>query len=156
MALNPDFRDLFAAFNAADVRYLVVGGYALTFHGRPRFTKDLDVWVDPAPANAARVRKALSAFGAPLLGMAEADFRNPERVLQIGVAPNRIDVLMGISGVEFGEAWEHRAEATYGDCPIHVLGREHLLRNKRASGRPRDLEDVRDLEGGSEDDGEAP
>jgi hypothetical protein len=150
MAVNPDFRDLFAAFNDAEVRYLVVGAHAVTFYSRPRLTKDLDVWVDPDPENAARVYRALSAFGAPLEDVAESDFVDPDLVFQIGVAPNRIDVVMGIEGVEFPDAWPRRVEGRYGPCPIHVISRQDLITNKRAVGRPRDQEDLRALEGGEE------
>jgi hypothetical protein len=124
--MNPDFVDLLRAFNAAEVRYLVVGGYAVTFHARPRFTKDLDPGVDPAPEYARRVREALRAFGAPLAEVSLADFSDPEMVFQIGVPPNGIDIRMGISGVGFSPAWERRMEGSYADCPIHVLGLEDL------------------------------
>jgi hypothetical protein len=145
--MNPDFRDLFAAFNAAEVRYLVVGAHAVMHYARPRFTKDLDVWVDPARENAPRTHAALQAFGAPLDRVTSADFSDPEAVFQIGVAPNRIDVLMGVTGLTFPEAWSRRVPSTYGDIAIHLLAREDLIRNKRATGRPQDLEDLRALDG---------
>lgn len=104
MATNRDFRDLFCELNRGSVRYLVVGGYAVAFHGRPRYTKDLDVWVDPDPANATRVWAALAAFGAPLREVPPAGFATPGRVFQIGVAPDRIDIINRIDGVEFPEA----------------------------------------------------
>jgi len=148
MAVNPDFRDLFLAFNAARARYLVVGAHAVSFHARPRFTKDLDIWVDPAPANAERVHAALQEFGASLRDLTLADLANPEMVYQIGVAPNRIDILMGLQGLSFDSAWSRRIETVYGDCPVFVIDRADLIRNKRAVGRPRDLEDVRALEEG--------
>ncbi len=144
--INPDFRDLFCAFNARDVRFLVVGAYAVTFHARPRFTKDLDVWVDPKEDNARRVWQALAEFGAPLTGVAEADFTRPGVVLQIGVVPNRIDVLTSITGVAFRDAWGRRVSSEYGDQAIHVLSREDLIVNKKALGRPSDLADVAELE----------
>ncbi|MCP5071049.1 MAG: hypothetical protein GY946_31180 [bacterium] len=143
--INPDFKDLLLAFNAAEVRYLVVGAYAVTFHAQPRFTKDLDLWVEASPENAARVHKALTAFGAPIGELTVDDLANPEMVYQIGVAPNRIDVLMGVSGLGFSEAWPERVDSTYGDCPIHVISRQDLIRNKRAAGRPQDLIDLRAL-----------
>jgi hypothetical protein len=147
MATNRDFRDLFSALNAAEVRYLEVGGYAVTFHARPRFTKDLDVWVDPDPSNAERTFRALGAFGAPMRDLKPGDFADAEMVLQIGMPPNRIDILMGIQGVAFPEAWEHRVTSKYDDCPVAYLSKADLIRNKRAVGRPQDLEDVRELEG---------
>lgn len=148
MAVNPDFRDLFAALNAAGARYLLVGGYAVAFHAEPRFTKDLDVWTEPSPANAPRVREALHAFGAPLQDLTIGDLERPDLIFQIGVPPNRIDIVTGIDGVHFDEAWPGRAETTYGDQAIPVIGRSALIRNKRASGRPQDLLDLEILERG--------
>jgi hypothetical protein len=152
MGVNPDFRDLFFELNAAEARYLVVGAYAVTFHSRPRFTKDLDVLVDPTPENAARVHAALRAFGAPLKDVTPKDLATPGIVFQIGVAPNRIDILTSIGAVEFGPAWKRRVDSTYGDCAIHVLSREDLIANKRAVGRPQDLVDLRELEAGDKQD----
>ena len=140
--MNRDFRDLFAALNTAGARYLLVGGYAVAFHAEPRFTRYLDVWIDPEPDNAARAFEALRAFGAPLQDIAPSDLVRPDMVLQIGVPPNRIDIVTGIDGVGFDEAWAGRARGDYGDEPIHVIGRDHLVRNKRACGRPQDLLDL--------------
>jgi len=146
VAVNPDFRDLFAAFNAAGARYLLVGGYAVAFHAQPRFTKDLDIWTEPDPANATRVYEALRRFGAPLQELAAADLARPGTIFQIGVAPNRIDIVTAIDGVSFPEAWPDRTETTYGDEVVPVIGRRHLVQNKRASGRPQDLLDLQILE----------
>lgn len=146
MPVNPDFRDLFAAFNAAGARYLLVGGYAVAFHAEPRFTKDLDVWIEASEANATRAFEALRAFGAPISDLSAADLARPEQVLQIGVPPNRVDVVTSIDGVEFGLAWPNRVETQYGDQPIWVIGRADLIANKRATGRPEDLLDVTLLE----------
>ena len=142
MAVNPDFRDLFAALNDSGARYLLVGGYAVAFHARPRFTKDLDVWVEASAENGRRVFDALRAFGAPLGEITPADLANPGLVFQIGVAPNRIDLVTGIDGVAFSEAWAAQEQTPYGDQTIHVIGRLHLAQNKRASGRPQDLIDL--------------
>jgi hypothetical protein len=144
--VNPDFGDLFAALNGAGARYLLVGGYAVAFHAQPRFTKDLDVWTDLDPVNAARVLGALRQFGAPLHELTTADLERPGTVFQIGVPPNRIDVVTAIDGVTFREAWPDRAETTYGDQTVPVIGRRHLIQNKRASGRPQDLLDLAVLE----------
>jgi hypothetical protein len=145
--MNPDFLDLLRAFSAADVRFLVVGAYALGVHGRPRATKDFDVWVEASAENAPKVVRALRAFGAPLMGLTEDDLRTPGIGLQIGLEPGRIDVLTAISGVTFEEAWPGRIEAEFGDgVRCGVIGVEHLLKNKRAAGRPQDLADVDALE----------
>jgi hypothetical protein len=145
--VNRDFRDLLAEFNAQGVEYLVVGAHALAAHGHVRATKDLDVWVRPDAENAKRVLKALRAFGAPLHDLTEADLTTPGLVFQIGVPPVRIDVLTAIDGVEFVEAWPARMLTKFADQPVAVLSREHLIKNKRASGRTQDLADVERLEG---------
>jgi hypothetical protein len=148
MPANPDFRDLFAAFNAARVKYLLVGGYALAFHGRPRFTRDLDVWLEPNAENAARAYAALEAFGAPLQDLRAGDLERPGLIFQIGVAPNRIDVLTAIDGLTFDNAWPDRQETRYSDQTVPVISRHHLILNKRATGRPQDLLDAEELEKG--------
>lgn len=145
--MNPDFLDLLRALCAAEARFLVVGAYAVGVHGRPRATKDLDVWVEASDYNAPRVIQALTEFGAPLMGLTLDDLRTPGVGLQIGVQPGRIDVLTAISGVAFDEAWSGRVEASFGDdVRCSVIGVQHLLRNKRAAGRPQDLADVAALE----------
>src|SRR4030095_4121843 len=145
---NRDFRDLLAAFSARDVRFLVVGGYAVTFHARPRFTKDLDVWIDPTPDNARRVYEALAAFGSPLAahGVRVEDFATPGTVYQIGVPPNRIDVLTAAEGLQFTACWGRRVLAKFADVGIAYLSREDLILNKKQVGRPQDLAAVRALE----------
>jgi hypothetical protein len=148
VAVNPDFRDLFAALNAAGARYLLVGGYAVAFHAQPRFTKDLDVWTDPLSANATLVHEALRRFGAPLGELTPDDLARSGTIFQIGVPPNRIDILTAIDGVGFDEAWTDRVLTTYGDQSVPVIGRLHLVQNKRASGRPQDLLDLEILETG--------
>ena len=153
--VNPDYRDLLAAFNAHGVEYLVVGAHALAAHGHVRATKDLDVWVRPSAANASRVLMALRAFGAPLHDLVEEDLSRPGLVFQIGVAPVRIDVITEIDGVDFDDAWPARLEARLGDLSVPVLSRQHLIANKRASGRLQDLADVERLEQASPDRNDA-
>lgn len=145
---NRDFSELLASFGAHDVRFLVVGGYAVTFHTRPRFTKDLDVWVEPTPENANRVVAALTAFGAPLAahGVCAADFARAGVVYQMGMPPNRIDVLTSVDGLEFAQCWPRRVVSTYGGIAVAYLAKADLITNKRTVGRPQDLEDVRSLE----------
>src|SRR5262249_38282777 len=144
--VNRDFRDLFAALNAAGARYLLVGGYAVAFHAQPRFTTDPDVWTEASPGNAPLVYRALQSFGAPLEALTVADLEREGVVFQIGVPPNRIDIVTSIDGVGFDEAWPGRVGTTYGDQAITVIGRAELIRNKRASGRPQDLLDLSVLE----------
>lgn len=139
MEINQDFSDLFAALNASDVEYLVVGAHALAAHGHVRATKDIDVWVRASPQNAPRVIAALSSFGAPLTSVSESDFAEPGLVFQIGVPPVRIDILTEVDGLEFEDAWLHRVETSFGEHPCYVLSKGDLIKNKRASGRTQDL-----------------
>lgn len=148
MPANPDFVDLFAELNAAGAEYLLVGGYALAVHDAPRFTADLDVWVQPSPENASRVHLALVRFGAPVHELTQDDLATPGVVFQVGVRPNRIDILTSIDGVAFEDAWPERIETTFGGQPVHVIGRRHLIANKRATGRERDRLDAEQLERG--------
>jgi hypothetical protein len=141
--MNPDFLDLLRALLAADVRFMVVGAYAVGIHGRPRATKDLDVWVEPSVENAPKVIRALLDFGAPLMGLTASDIEVPGVGLQIGKEPLRIDILTKVSGPSFAEAWAGRIDAPFGDgvrCP--VIGLDALIANKRAAARPQDLADV--------------
>ena len=146
-----DFVDLLRAFSVQRVEYLVVGAHALAGHGLVRATKDLDVWIRASPDNAARTFRALAAFGAPLADLTEADLATPGTVFQIGVAPLRIDVLTKIDGLTFDEAWPARVAARLGDVETAILSKEHLIKNKRASGRLQDLADVERLERGDDD-----
>ena len=140
--MNPDFVDLLRAFIAADVRFLIVGAYALALHGRPRATGDLDVWIDATPENAARVIRALTDFGAPMADVSEADFSRPGVTYQIGVAPGRIDILTELTGLTFDDAWPGRMRHPFGDVDVDFIGREAFIRNKRATGRAKDLGDI--------------
>lgn len=142
--LNPDFLDLLRALVDAGVEFVVVGAYALSFHGAPRASGDIEIFVRPSPDNAAKVWRALLAFGAPLAaaGLVQADFEEPDLVYQIGLPPRRVDVLTSISGVSFDEAWSSRAPATVEGRAIYFIGREMYVRNKLAAGRPKDLADA--------------
>lgn len=151
MTSSSDFADLFAALNAVEAEYLLVGAHALAVHGVIRGTKDLDVWVRPSPENAPRVYRALAAFGAPLSDVTEADFARPGVVFQIGVPPVRIDVTTVIDGVAFEDAWPARVATLFEGQPIGVLSRAHLIANKKAVGRPQDMVDVERLERGASD-----
>ena len=143
--MNPDFVDLLRAFVDAEVRFLVVGAYALAVHGRPRATGDLDLWVDATPANAARVMRALAAFGAPMEAIAENDLASPGITYQIGVIPRRIDILTDLTGLTFDDAWSARVRHPFGDIDVDFIGRDHFVQNKRATGRPKDVVDIESL-----------
>ena len=131
--------------NAADVRYLIVGGYAVAAHGHVRYTKDLDVWLDASRENAARVVGVLEDFGFRSLEITESDLREPGQVVQIGYDPARIDLMTSVSGLEFDAAFEARLETELDDIPIGIPCREDLKKNKLATGRMRDLADLEDL-----------
>ena len=140
--MNPAFVGLLRALSEADARYLIVGAYAVTFHSRPRATGNLDIWVEATPGNAARVMRALEAFGAPLQELSAADLVTPGIVYQIGVPPRRIDILTSLTGLTFDEAWRGHVTGPFGDLECPFIGRAELARNKRALGRPRDLADL--------------
>lgn len=146
--LNPDFRDILSAFCEELVEFLLVGAYALAVHGIPRATGDIDLWIRPSDENAARVLRALSTFGAPLSKIAEKDLKTRDAVIQIGVAPRRIDILTTLDAVDFDDAWRDRAMVEVEGLMIPVIGRRDLIRNKKAVGRPQDLADVARLEFG--------
>jgi hypothetical protein len=146
MPVNSDFRDLFSTLRAAEARYLVVGAYAVVHHTEPRYTKDLDIWTEPTLENAERVLRALARFGAPVAELRAIDLCDPETVYQIGIEPNRIDLLTALPALEFGAAWERGVPTTYGGVEIRVLGLEDLILTKRTLARPQDLLDVERLE----------
>lgn len=143
---NRDYDDLFSVFAASEVRYLVVGGYALAFYGNPRFTRDLDVWIDRDPVNAERTWRALAAFGAPVGDLKASDLTEQDIVFQIGVSDSRIDVITSIDGVEFEDAWSRRVMGKYEGRPVCYIARQDLIANKRATARPQDLVDLKRLE----------
>lgn len=144
--MNPDFRELLLAFNAHSVDYLVVGAHALAVYGHVRATKDLDVWVRPDGENAKRILMALTAFGAPLNDLTIDDLSNAGTVFQIGVPPLRIDLITSIDGVDFTEAWPDRFTTNFGQVPVFVISRHHLITNKKTAAWLQDLADVEQLE----------
>jgi len=146
--LNPDFIDILAAFTEEKVEFLVVGGYAMAFHGYVRATGDIDLWIRNSEENASRVWAALIRFGAPLNDLTIADLQVPGTVYQIGIVPNRIDVINEISGVTFDEAWASKIDFDFQNLRIPLIGKEHLLRNKKATNRVKDQPDIFWLENG--------
>lgn len=148
--MNEDFQDLLTELLDGNVRFLVVGAHAMAVHGVPRATGDMDVWVSPEPSNAGRVWAALLRFGAPVeqLGVSLVDLQTPGVVVQIGQPPRRIDLLTQLSGLDFDEAWNNRKMHSFGSRETPFLGRDDLICNKRACGRPKDLADLDVLENG--------
>ena len=145
MEVQPDFRDLLALFNEHKVEYVIVGGYALAFHGAPRYTGDIDIFVKPAPDNAQRIMKALDAFGFGSAGLTAEDFQYPDKVVQLGVPPVRIDIVTSITNVTWETVAANRVEGKYGDVDVHYIGRNEFISNKRAVGRKKDLADIEAL-----------
>lgn len=144
---NDDFRDLLIALSAADARFMVVGGYAVGAHGRPRTTKDLDVWVEPTLDNAHRVLKALAEFGAAAGELTPEDLATPGTGFMMGRPPSRIDILTQLVGVDFDTSWARSMTTEFApECSCRVIGLDDLIANKRAAGRPQDLADVQALE----------
>jgi len=148
MELALDFDEFIGSLIAHGVEFLVVGAYALAFHGAPRFTGDLDILVRPAIDNAARLLTALETFGFPVTDLSPEAISDRRRMLQMGVPPVQILVMSAISGVEWDEAWSDRMEGSLGSHSVQFLGRDTFLRNKRAAGRPKDLADIDALEPG--------
>jgi predicted nucleotidyltransferase len=142
MFVNADFTDLLRIFNARNVRYLVIGGYAVVQYAEPRFTKDLDVVVGTDSVNAEALYSALRDFGAPLSGLTPTDFSEEGFFFQMGVPPIRVDVMMGIPGVQFEECWDRRLEVDFDGLPVLFISKADLIVAKRAAGRPQDLLDA--------------
>ncbi len=142
MFVNSDFSDLLNLFNANHVRYLIIGGYAVIQYAEPRYTKDLDIWISVDKENAAAVYKSLKEFGAPLSGLSEADFTEEGYFYQMGRPPMRVDILMGIPGIDFEKAWKNKMEIDFDGLMVKFISREDLIAAKRASGRSQDLLDA--------------
>ncbi len=145
MEVQTDFRDVLALFRKHEVEFLLVGAYALAFHGAPRFTGDIDLFVRRDPDNARKIVEALVDFGFGSVGLTAADFEKPEHVVQLGVPPVRIDLITSLTGVSWADAYPGRVQAMYGDVPVAYLGRRELILNKRATGRKKDLADLEAL-----------
>jgi hypothetical protein len=142
MEVQQDFRDLLALFNKHKVDYIIVGAYALGFHGAPRYTGDLDVFVKPDPINAKNIMQALDAFGFGAVGLTVSDFLEAGKIVQLGVPPVRIDIMTSITGVQWEQAQTGGVEGRFGDLAVHYLGRNEFIANKRALGRKKDIADL--------------
>lgn len=144
--LSKDFKEFIELLNGHNVRYLVVGGYAVAFHGYPRYTKGLDVWIELSPENANNIMKALEAFGFGSLELKPEDFLESDQVIQLGYPPNRIDILTALTEVKFEDCYKERTEIHIQGIKINFINLENLKQNKRATGRPQDLADAENLE----------
>jgi len=137
-----DFEEFLGLFNKHKIRYCIVGAYALALHARPRFTKDLDILVEPSPENSRKIVRALKEFGFGALKLVPADFSHPGRIVQLGYEPLRIDLLTSIEGCSFKEVWAHRVKGRYGKKHVWFIGRRELIRNKEISDRKQDRADI--------------
>jgi hypothetical protein len=146
MALSKDWREFLELLNSRAVDYVIVGAQSLAFHGRPRYTGDLDILVRPTPDNARLLLALLNQFGFEQSGFKETDFLQPGQIIQLGRAPSRIDLLTSISGVSTNDAFSSKISAILDGIPVFILGKDALIRNKRAVGRPQDLADLAALE----------
>lgn len=142
MELNPDWSEFVELLNESGVEYLVIGAFALAFHGLPRATGDIDFWVRNTSENAGRLLSALDRFGFSSLGLKAEDFMSPNAVIMLGRPPRRIDLLTGIDGLEFDESWQRRVLGHLGSMPVYFISRDDFVKNKLAAGRPKDLIDA--------------
>jgi hypothetical protein len=145
MELSPDFKEFFESLNKNEVRYLIVGGYAVAFHGHPRYTKDIDVWIEATPQNAARLIQSLRDFGFGSLELQAEDFLQPGHTIQLGVPPNRIDLLTSALDLDFETCFNSKVDGDIAGLTVHFVDLDHLKQNKRAVGRFQDLADLENL-----------
>lgn len=143
--LNQDFKEFIQFLNDNHVRYLIVGGYAVAIHGHPRYTKDIDIWIEMSPENANNILQALEQFGFSSLGLQPEDFLTPDQIIQLGYPPNRIDLLTTIDGVSFENCYPLRLEVIIDNIVVNFIDLENLRKNKEASGRLQDLADLQNL-----------
>ena len=143
---NRDFKEFIQFLNDNRVHYLIVGGYAVAVHGHPRYTKDIDIWIEINPENAANLLRALEQFGFGSLGLELQDFLTPDQIIQLGYPPNRIDLLTSIDGVNFADCYSSKLEITIDNIIVNFIDLENLKKNKKASGRLQDLADLENLE----------
>ena len=145
MEVQQDFKELLALFNAHNVDYMIVGAYALAFHGAPRYTGDLDILIHADEKNAKRIFNALNDFGFGKVGLEEADFSEPDRIIQLGVPPVRVDLITSITGVTWEEAKRYRQQGVFGNVTVYYIGKQQFIANKKALGRKKDLADIEAL-----------
>jgi len=145
MIISSDYKDLLRILNKHKVKYLIVGAYAVIYYTEPRYTKDIDIWIEPEEKNAINVYKALKEFGAPLKGITVENFTDKNSVYQIGVEPVRADIIMGLSNIDFDSAWRQKVVADFDGVNVNVIGRNELIKTKKMSGRSTDRIDIENL-----------
>lgn len=144
--LNPDFKEFIQLLNENQIKYLVIGGYAVAIHGHPRYTKDIDIWVEMSSENASKLMTALDQFGFGSLGLCAQDFQTPDQIIQLGYPPNRIDLITTPDGIDFETCYSSKIEIVLDNIPVKFIDIENLKKNKKASGRLQDLADLESLE----------
>jgi hypothetical protein len=143
--LNQDFKEFIQLLNNNQVKYLVIGGYAVAVHGHPRYTKDIDIWVEMSSENAQKLMTALTEFGFASLGLTAEDFQTPDQIIQLGYPPNRIDLITTPDGIDFATCYQTKTEVKINDLTVNFIDLENLKKNKQASGRLQDLADLENL-----------
>ncbi|BAY33512.1 hypothetical protein NIES2107_54100 [Nostoc carneum NIES-2107] len=144
--LNQDFKEFIQLLNANQVKYLIIGGYAVAIHGHPRYTKDIDIWVEMSPENADKLITALDQFGFGSLGLSAQDFQTPDQIIQLGYPPNRIDLITTPDGIDFETCYSSKTEIIVDNILVQFIDLDNLKKNKKASGRLQDLADIENLE----------
>ncbi|MEJ5360530.1 MAG: DUF6036 family nucleotidyltransferase [Spirochaetota bacterium] len=142
MKVSKDFKEFIELLNKNNVNYLLVGGYAVGYHSRPRYTEDIDIWIQPSLENAKKIIHVLNKFGFTGVSVSIEELIQPEKIIQLGLPPQRIDILTSIDGVNFNEAWERRIVDSFGDIPVFIISLKDLIKNKSSSGRTKDLQDI--------------
>ena len=146
MILNPDLKEFFQLLSDNEVQYLIIGGYAVAFHGHPRYTKDVDIWIQIHPNNALNLVQTLKDFGFESLNLKESDFLEGDTIVQLGYPPSRIDLIMGVPGVDFAESYANKIEEEIDGVKLNFIDLKNLKKSKKASGRLQDLADLENLE----------
>lgn len=142
MKASKDFKEFIELLNKNNVNYLLVGGYAVGYHSRPRYTEDIDIWIQPSLENAKKIIHVLNKFGFTGISVSIEELIQPEKIIQLGLPPQRIDILTSIDGVNFNDAWERRIVDSFGDIPVFIISLKDLIKNKSSSGRIKDLQDI--------------
>ena len=145
MRVEKDFEELLELFNKNKVRYCIIGAFAVGFYAKPRYTKDMDVFIEPSRENAKRIIKSLDDFGFKVLDLQEGDFSQKNRVVQLGYEPVRIDIITSIQGCSFKEVWKNKKKAKYGEQKVYFIGLRELIKNKNSSERKQDKLDLQYL-----------
>lgn len=146
MRVEKDFKEFIALLNKNSVRYLIIGGFAYSFYAEPRFTKDIDILIESSKENAEKILTVIKNFGFPDVGLTYKDFLEPSQIIQLGIAPLRIDIVSSIKGMDFKTAWKNRVIGLFGDIDAYFISKKDLIKSKRALGRKQDLADIEKLE----------